>query len=420
MLVAQRALEPLLADLQAAADACAALADRHRDTLVTGRTLLQQALPTSFGLVAAGWLAGLDRAGAPARRRPRARPRRAARRRGRHAGRLRRRRRRAARRVRGRAGPGRAGPALAHRTHPDRRPRRRARRRGGRGRPRWRGTSRCSAQTEVGELAEGGAEGGSSTLPHKHNPIGRDRRGRGRARRRPGWSPRCWPRCRTSTSGRPAPGTRSGGRCGRCWRAPAPLPSAARVAAGLRVDAGRMRSNLDRSAATLLAERVAGALRPALGAEAAHAVVREAAAAGTLAGDPRITAHLSPDRLAELLDPAGYLGSTAMLIDRALAAAGAPGDDTTAPAPVIPLLHPAILELWLAQTGRQAAKGRPQLQDRGGRKRRWQREREETWSRSTTGGRAGGRTATADDQLAGRRPADVGSAGARRSPAGTG
>jgi 3-carboxy-cis,cis-muconate cycloisomerase len=58
MLVAHRALGPLLADLRAAADACAAIADRHRETLVTGRTLLQQALPTSFGLVA--------RAGSPA------------------------------------------------------------------------------------------------------------------------------------------------------------------------------------------------------------------------------------------------------------------------------------------------------------------------------------------------------------------
>jgi 3-carboxy-cis,cis-muconate cycloisomerase len=62
MLVAHRALGPLLADAEAAADAAAALADAHRATPMAGRTLLQQALPTSFGLRAAGWLAGLDEA----------------------------------------------------------------------------------------------------------------------------------------------------------------------------------------------------------------------------------------------------------------------------------------------------------------------------------------------------------------------
>ncbi|HLT21693.1 MAG TPA: 3-carboxy-cis,cis-muconate cycloisomerase [Thermomicrobiales bacterium] len=39
----------------------AALADRHRRTLMAGRTKSQQALPTTFGLKAAGWLAPLIR-----------------------------------------------------------------------------------------------------------------------------------------------------------------------------------------------------------------------------------------------------------------------------------------------------------------------------------------------------------------------
>jgi 3-carboxy-cis,cis-muconate cycloisomerase len=60
MLVAKRALVPLLADLDAAGDAAAALADRHRADLAAGRTLLQQASPITFGLRAANWLAGLD------------------------------------------------------------------------------------------------------------------------------------------------------------------------------------------------------------------------------------------------------------------------------------------------------------------------------------------------------------------------
>src|SRR5262249_60290947 len=62
MLLARGALDRLAEDLAAAADGCAALATTHRDTVMIGRTLLQQAVPVTFGLVAAGWLAGLDEA----------------------------------------------------------------------------------------------------------------------------------------------------------------------------------------------------------------------------------------------------------------------------------------------------------------------------------------------------------------------
>lgn len=62
MLVARRALAPLLADARAAADACARLADEHRATPILARTLLQPALATSFGLKAAGWMNGVDEA----------------------------------------------------------------------------------------------------------------------------------------------------------------------------------------------------------------------------------------------------------------------------------------------------------------------------------------------------------------------
>ena len=62
MLVARRALEPLVGDVSATAAIAAELADRHRSTAIAGRTLLQQALPTSFGLRAAGWMVALDRA----------------------------------------------------------------------------------------------------------------------------------------------------------------------------------------------------------------------------------------------------------------------------------------------------------------------------------------------------------------------
>ena len=60
MLVARQALTAIVADIDAAGDAAARLAADHRRTVMAGRTLLQQALPTTFGAKAAGWLSGLD------------------------------------------------------------------------------------------------------------------------------------------------------------------------------------------------------------------------------------------------------------------------------------------------------------------------------------------------------------------------
>ena len=60
MLLARDALDVIGADLAAAAQAAAGLADTHRSTIMIGRTLLQQAVPITFGLMAAGWLAALD------------------------------------------------------------------------------------------------------------------------------------------------------------------------------------------------------------------------------------------------------------------------------------------------------------------------------------------------------------------------
>jgi 3-carboxy-cis,cis-muconate cycloisomerase len=64
MLVSSRASAAILAELRAAAAAAARLAASHRRTPLLGRTLMQAALPTSFGLVCAGWLQGLRRASA--------------------------------------------------------------------------------------------------------------------------------------------------------------------------------------------------------------------------------------------------------------------------------------------------------------------------------------------------------------------
>ncbi|SNS19302.1 3-carboxy-cis,cis-muconate cycloisomerase [Geodermatophilus pulveris] len=60
VLLARDAVAAIDADLAAAADLAAGLARTHRDDVVAGRTLMQQALPTTFGLKAAGWLSGLD------------------------------------------------------------------------------------------------------------------------------------------------------------------------------------------------------------------------------------------------------------------------------------------------------------------------------------------------------------------------
>ena len=60
MLVAGRARAAILEDAGAASDAAARLTDGHRGTPIMGRTLLQPALPTSFGLKAAGWMTAID------------------------------------------------------------------------------------------------------------------------------------------------------------------------------------------------------------------------------------------------------------------------------------------------------------------------------------------------------------------------
>ncbi len=176
------------------------------------------------------------------------------------------------------------------------------------------------AQTEVGEVAEGGAGGGSSTLPHKHNPIAAISAAAAAAQA-PGL-------VATLLAAMAQEHQRAAGGWHAEWQPLRALltstGSAAhqlrRSLAELRVDAGRMRANLDLTRGALLAERVAGALRPALGTEA-HAAVRAAVARGDLSTDPAITAHLDPALLAALLAPETYVGSADALIDRALRAA---------------------------------------------------------------------------------------------------
>jgi 3-carboxy-cis,cis-muconate cycloisomerase len=167
MLVVSRARPLLLGDLAAACGSAAGLADAHRDTVVSGRTLLQQAAPMSFGLVAAGWLSGLDRA-----RRTLAAYRPAAQLGGAVGDLARYGDRGTALLLAYAQELGLAEPELPWHTERTRI----AELAGALG-----GVAGAvgmvardvilSAQTEVGELTESGTEGGSSAMPHKHNPI---------------------------------------------------------------------------------------------------------------------------------------------------------------------------------------------------------------------------------------------------------
>jgi 3-carboxy-cis,cis-muconate cycloisomerase len=119
---------------------------------------------------------------------------------------------------------------------------------------------------------------------------------------------------------------------------------AATLLTGLRVDAARMRANLDASGGLLMGEHVAAQLAPSVGRLTAHDLVAAAAAraaeqgtglAEELLGDAEAAATLraasiGESELAAALDPVGYLGASAEFIARALAAHG-PGTATTQP-----------------------------------------------------------------------------------------
>ncbi len=136
----------------------------HRATPMIGRTLMQQAVPTTFGLKAAGWMRGLDAAGARLGGVPAAG---AARRAGRHARRARAGgRRRATRPSSGSTSPCCRGTPSASRI---------AELAAGLGTAcgaiaKAAGDVVLLAQTEVGEVREA-APGGSSSMPHKRNPV---------------------------------------------------------------------------------------------------------------------------------------------------------------------------------------------------------------------------------------------------------
>ena len=100
------------------------------------------------------------------------------------------------------------------------------------------------------------------------------------------------------------------------------------IAEGMLVDPARMRANLDASGGLIVAEAVMMGLAPKLGREAAHHVVKRACdralaerltLAQSLAQESAVTAQFDGSEIAALVDPAHYLGSSAIFIDRVVA-----------------------------------------------------------------------------------------------------
>jgi 3-carboxy-cis,cis-muconate cycloisomerase len=96
---------------------------------------------------------------------------------------------------------------------------------------------------------------------------------------------------------------------------------------GLEVDAERMRANLDLTRGLLMAESLSMALATRVGKQEAHHVVQAACERAVRQGsdlqtvaraDEQISDALSADEIGAALDPAGYLGSANLFVDRAL------------------------------------------------------------------------------------------------------
>lgn len=316
----------LLGVLRGIGERSATLAQEHRDTIMVGRTLLQHAVPITFGLKAAHWLAMVGRHverlsgvvdGLPVQM-------------GGAAGTL--------------AAFGERGVELLEQLADELRlaapvvP--------------WHtdrdvlhgavvvvGTAAGSLgkialdvsllmQTEVGELVDPGA-GGSSTMPQKRNPVD------------PAFAAAA-ARLAVGAVGDLLPAAvqeheRAAGTWQLEWVAvPRVLDHTVAAAERVRevldriqVDATAMRRNLDATGGAVLAESLVIALAPRIGRRAAADLVAEllelVAAQGSdlatvAAADARVTGALRREELAARLDPSGYLGNSGAFIDRALAA----------------------------------------------------------------------------------------------------
>jgi len=327
----REALKLIAKDLDRLASGLAKLATKHRSTVIVGRTWMQQALPTTFGAKVAGWLDALARS----------------------RERLQETQRRVlvlqfGGAVGTRAALGEHGsqvakhladelkldlPEVPWHSHRDR-------------------VAEVAttlglcvgtlgkiardislhAQTEIGELAEPADEGrgGSSTMPHKRNPV-MSAVVLSAAERVPGL-------VSTMLAAMPQEHERGLGGWHAEWET---LPDIVRLTAGalqqmadtaprLAVDGERMLQNLDATRGLIYAEAVTMALAKEIGKSEAHKLVEGACGRTVkqgrhfrevLAADSEISKHISKGALAELFEPQNYLGEAETYVDRVVARA---------------------------------------------------------------------------------------------------
>ncbi|MCU0120371.1 3-carboxy-cis,cis-muconate cycloisomerase [Pseudomonas sp. B2M1-30] len=185
-------------------------------------------------------------------------------------------------------------------------------------------------QTEAAEVFEPSApgKGGSSTMPHKRNPVGAAVL-IGAATRVPGL-------VSTLFSAMPQEHERSLGLWHAEWETlpeicglvSGALQQARQLADGLEVDAARMARNLELTQGLVLAEAVSIVLAQRVGRDKAHhlleqcckrAVAEQRHLRAVLGDEPQVTAELSAAELDHLLNPAHYLGQAQVWVERAVA-----------------------------------------------------------------------------------------------------
>ena len=330
-LCARKALPIIRADLASAMQALITLAEKHRGTIMPGRTLMQQALPITFGFKAAVWLSGLT--GASDRLRWVET----------HALTL---------QFGGAAGTlaalGDKGLAVRKAlavqlklNEPD------ITWHAQRSRPFDIATSlaglsgACAKiatdvlllmQTEVGEVFEPAAmgKGGSSTLPHKRNPVGSIAI-RANHQRVSGL-------LSTIALSLAAEHERAAGGWAAEWETMREMFMLAAGSAerlrdmmgGLEVDAKRMRDNLDATLGLPLAESLMMALAEKIGKAEAHhrvealsklALSSKRPLSEVVKSEPAIAGNLTAEEIDRALDPHHYLGSSDKMIHAAIEAA---------------------------------------------------------------------------------------------------
>ncbi|MCX4680596.1 3-carboxy-cis,cis-muconate cycloisomerase [Streptomyces sp. NBC_01433] len=338
MLVCRRALDLVHSDLVRTAGALATLADEHRDTAMAGRTLALHAVPTTFGLKAAGWRGLVLDAAARIATANRALPVSLGGAAGTLAGYL---------QYADGAGPddypdrlleafaaetGLARPVLpwhALRTPVADVAAALAFTAGALGK--FAVDVQVLARTEIAEAAEPdvAGRGGSSAMPHKRNPV-LSTLIRSASLQVPSMAS-ALTQCLVTEDERSAGVWHAEWLLLReCLRlAGGAARTAAELADGLTVRPERMLRNLNMTNSQVVTERLAAVLAPRLGRTRSRELLTAASVTADRRGRPLaevlrelpdVTAHLTGAELTRLLDPTTYTGAARALVARALAA----------------------------------------------------------------------------------------------------